>query len=100
MALWDGFPYTYDALTYMYDDSVKYAPLTHKFTGKERDAESGLDDFGARQYSSSMGRFLKPDPIFGSTDHTKNPQRWNEYSYVLNDPLAGGTPLTAFLIGS
>lgn len=36
--------------------------LAYKFTGKERDAESGLDYFGARYYSSSMGRFSSPDP--------------------------------------
>ena len=28
---------------------------TYKFTGKERDSESGLDNFGARYDSSSMG---------------------------------------------
>jgi RHS repeat-associated protein len=30
-------------------------------TGKERDAESGNDYFGARDYTSTMGRFLSPD---------------------------------------
>jgi RHS repeat-associated protein len=33
----------------------------YKFTGKERDAESGLDNFGARYYGSSVGRFMTPD---------------------------------------
>jgi RHS repeat-associated protein len=33
----------------------------YRFTGKERDAESGNDYFGARYYSSSMGRFMSPD---------------------------------------
>jgi RHS repeat-associated protein len=33
----------------------------HHFTGKERDAESGNDYFGARYYGSSMGRFMSPD---------------------------------------
>ena len=32
------------------------------FTGKERDAESGNDYFGARYYASTMGRFLQPRP--------------------------------------
>jgi RHS repeat-associated protein len=32
-----------------------------EFTDKELDAESGNDDFGARHYASSMGRFLSPD---------------------------------------
>jgi len=31
------------------------------FTGKERDAESGLDNFVARYYGSSLGRFMTPD---------------------------------------
>ena len=29
-----------------------------RYTGKERDAESGNDYFGARYYASSMGRFM------------------------------------------
>jgi RHS repeat-associated protein len=37
----------------------------YKFTGKERDAESGLDDFEARFYSSSIGRFMQVDEFSG-----------------------------------
>ena len=33
----------------------------YKFTGKERDTESNLDEFGARYYTSTMGRFMTPD---------------------------------------
>jgi len=44
-----------DAPAYSYD------ALAHKFTGKERDSESGLDEFGARYYGSSLGRFMTPD---------------------------------------
>jgi RHS repeat-associated protein len=36
-------------------------PNHYKFTGKERDPESGLDDFDARFYSSPFGRFMTPD---------------------------------------
>lgn len=35
----------------------------YKFTGKERDAESGYDAFGARYYSSIFGHFTSPDPM-------------------------------------
>ncbi len=35
------------------------------YTGKERDSESGLDDFGPRYYASSMGRFMSPDDVGG-----------------------------------
>lgn len=56
----------------------------YKFTGKERDSESGLDNFIARYESSSLGRFMSADPgpwIF------LNPQSYNGYSYGLNNPL-------------
>jgi len=57
-----------------------------KFTGKERDSESGLDNFGARYDSSSIGRFMSADQL-GPGQHPGNPQTWNLYSYVLNNPL-------------
>jgi RHS repeat-associated protein len=58
----------------------------YQFTGKERDSESGLDNFGARYYSSNLGRFMSPDP--DNTGATlQSPQSWNAYSYVLNNPL-------------
>jgi RHS repeat-associated protein len=62
------------------------------FTGKERDAESGNDYFGARYYASMMGRWLSPDwsakvmPVpYAKLD---NPQSLNLYSYVWSNPLA------------
>ena len=58
----------------------------YKFTGKERDSESGLDNFGARYDSSQFGRFMSPDPGNWGADPS-NPQSWNAYSYVLNNPL-------------
>jgi RHS repeat-associated protein len=59
----------------------------HEFTGKERDAESGNDYFGARYYASSMGRFSSPDPSGLYYADMTNPQSLNLYSYVLNNPL-------------
>ena len=58
----------------------------YKFTGKERDPESGLDNFGARFNASSMGRFMSPDPANIGVNRL-NPQSWNAYSYSLNNPL-------------
>jgi RHS repeat-associated protein len=60
-----------------------------QFTGKERDTESGLDDFGARYYSSAMGRFMSPDSFGG---HLEDPQTLNRYSYVGNNPLSRTDP--------
>jgi RHS repeat-associated protein len=74
----------------VYDDSVKYALLTHKFTGKERDAESGLDDFDARYYSSNLGRFVSADwsatPVPVPYADFNDPQSLNLYTYVRNLP--------------
>jgi RHS repeat-associated protein len=58
-----------------------------EFTGKERDSESGLDNFGARFDASSLGRFMSPDPKIMSIRHIVNPQKWNKYAYTLNNPL-------------
>jgi RHS repeat-associated protein len=59
-------------------------------TGKERDTESGNDYFEARYYSSSMGRFMSPDsPKYAEKT---NPQSWNLYAYVDNNPLSRTDP--------
>jgi RHS repeat-associated protein len=60
-------------------------PNTYKFTGKERDSESGLDNFGSRYNASTMGRFMTPDPLGG---HNEDPQTLNRYAYVRNNPLS------------
>jgi len=63
----------------------------YKFTGKERDAESGLDNFGARYDASSLGRFMTPDWAAKATavPYAKfgDPQTLNLYAYVENAPL-------------
>jgi RHS repeat-associated protein len=60
------------------------APTEHHFTGKERDSESGNDYFGARYYSSAMGRWMSPDP---GGPNPSNPQALNLYRYGFNNPL-------------
>lgn len=78
----------YDSMDYMpFGEQIAGATgSTHKFTGKERDAESNLDNFGARYNSSQLGRFMSPDPENYGANPT-NPQSWNMYAYVLNNPL-------------
>jgi RHS repeat-associated protein len=64
---------------------------TQRFTGKERDSESGLDYFGARYYGSALGRFTRPDPS-NTGANPANPQSWNGYAYVGNNPLGRVDP--------
>ncbi|MBL8235005.1 MAG: RHS repeat-associated core domain-containing protein [Bryobacterales bacterium] len=60
--------------------------VDEKFTGKERDAESGLDYFGARYMSAVQGRFTSPDePLVDQ--YAGDPQSWNLYTYGRNNPL-------------
>jgi len=82
----------------MYDGGAQHASFVYKFTGKERDSESGLDNFGARFDSSSMGRFMSPDS--GVDQHPKNPQSWNLYSYALNNPVVLFDPTGEYVCGS
>ena len=77
---------------------------TQRFTGKERDAETGLDYFGARYYSAAQGRFTSPDEFPGGIvdpftgqqvslpgplpyADISDPQTLNKYAYVRNSPL-------------
>jgi len=74
-------------LQFVNNDSNHY-----KFTGKERDTESGLDYFGARYYSNGLGRFITPDWAAKATAvpyvEFADPQSLNLYSYVRNVPTA------------
>lgn len=60
--------------------------VTEKFSGKERDAETGLDYFGARYLSAAQGRFTSADEPFAD-QYESDPQSWNLYSYGRNNPL-------------
>jgi RHS repeat-associated protein len=79
---------------------VTAGPNSYKFTGKERDSESGLDLMGARLYNNALGRFTKPDPLpwlqwqNGTAnderrfhEYISNPQNLGQYTYVVNNPL-------------
>jgi len=63
-----------------------------EFSGKERDAESQLDYFGARYYDRSQYRFISVDPQ-GIPDIASFGQQYcNLYSYCLNNPVIGMDP--------
>jgi RHS repeat-associated protein len=57
------------------------------FTGQQRDGETGLDYFLARYMSSAQGRFTSPDAPFAD-QVVGDPQSWNLYSYVRNNPMS------------
>ena len=61
-------------------------------SGKQRDAETGLDYFGARYFSGAQGRFITPDwsedPYALPYANLSNPQSLNLYAYAQNNPLS------------
>jgi RHS repeat-associated protein len=71
-------------------------PSPDFYTGKQRDQESNLDDFGARYFSSQWGRWMSPDwsasPSAVPYATLANPQSLNLYAYVGNDPVNGEDP--------
>src|SRR6267142_2035281 len=84
----------YDADFYPYGGERPYTNTcpqnNYKFEGKERDAETGNDDFGARYYSNRFGRWLSADwssvPVPVPYANLSNPQTLNLYAMVSDDP--------------
>jgi RHS repeat-associated protein len=89
----------------MYND-VAYAPYGEtyaqsgtadfSFTGMNEDVEQNanpatLYDFLAREYGI-QGRWPSPDPAGLLAVNPSNPQSWNRYAYMLNNPLAMTDP--------
>lgn len=60
--------------------------VRQKFTGYERDTETGLDFAEARYYYNNHGRFTAVDPLLAS-GKSADPQTFNRYAYTMNRPL-------------
>jgi RHS repeat-associated protein len=101
---------TYDADTLPFGSVVVFSGSSapsYEFAGMERDDQNSanLDYAMARYYDNRLGRFLIPDPLpwphwqNGGKDERKrfaefltNPQNFNMYSYVRNNPLSSVDP--------
>ena len=68
-----------------------WSPL--HFTGQDWDSESNLTHFMFRQLSMTEGRWTSPDPAGMGAVSPGDPQTWNRYSYVENNPLSATDPL-------
>jgi len=66
---------------------------TLHFTGKEGDTESNLTHFWFRQLSTTQGRWIMPDPVGMTAVNPADPQSWNRYTYVGNNPASAIDPL-------
>jgi RHS repeat-associated protein len=62
------------------------------FAGGFWDAENDGEHFGAREYENIHGSWLSPDPSGMAAVDISNPQTWNRYAYVLNNPVSFTDP--------
>jgi len=63
--------------------------VSRQFTGQVKDDETGLCYFNARYYDPLLGRFIQADTLIPALG---NPQSYNRYAYVLNNPLKYNDP--------
>jgi RHS repeat-associated protein len=77
--------YPFGSTSYQAVRSRTEAPKRYRYTGKERDEESGLYYHGARYYACWLGRWVSADPA-GMVDGP------NLYAYARDNPLVNTDP--------
>ena len=60
--------------------------VRQRYADLERDASTGLEHATFRKYEPWAGRWTSPDPYLGSMNPV-DPQSFNRYAYVQNDPV-------------
>jgi RHS repeat-associated protein len=84
----------YDGAYAPYGESYSETGTTDRdFTGQNQDTHSGLYDFMYREYHPVSGRWSSPDPAGLAAVDLTNPQSWNRYVYVMNNPIIFIDPL-------
>jgi RHS repeat-associated protein len=94
----DYLPFGEELLVGMGNGSIRSASqgytadcVRQRFDAYERDSETGLDFAEARYFGNVQGRFTSPDePLYDQIED--EPQSWNLYSYVRNNPLINIDP--------
>lgn len=84
----------YGSTTYSGTEGSLELPKRYRFTGKERDEETGLSYHGDRYYAPWLCRWISADPAGGMDG-------LNLYQYCLSNPVHqvdpnGGNPTTGF----
>ena len=77
--------FPYGSTSYQAVRSQTETAKRYRYTGKERDEESGLYYHGARYYAAWLGRWVSCDPL-GLVDGC------NIFSYVHNSPITASDP--------
>ncbi len=90
--IWTGtfMPFGYEVDPQTTDNNYKFALMERD---PEAGASQGLDHAEARHYFPPGGRWLAPDPAGLAAANPTNPQSWNRYAYVVNNPVNAVDPL-------
>ncbi len=67
------------------------------YAGHQNFNHAGIVHMKGRIYDPTLGRFLQPDPI---VEDDLNPQTWNRYTYVHNNPMTFTDPTGYVTAGS
>jgi len=74
-------------------DGMRFAGHWRDFLGAINvDNTEYIDYMHARHYDPYLGRFLSVDPSMDLKKTIRNPQMWNRYSYVVNNPIRYADP--------
>ncbi len=72
---------------------IQFTSSGNAWTVADNENQGGsLEDFTFRRYNPTQGRWISPDPAGLAAANPANPQSWNRYSYVLNNPLSFTDP--------
>jgi RHS repeat-associated protein len=77
---WESDYYPYGGTRVITSNLTNY----YQFTGYEKDFETNYYYAINRLQSPNLGRFFSPDRVPGTVE---DPQSWNRYGYVLNNPV-------------
>jgi RHS repeat-associated protein len=77
---------------------VSFTGMRGDIVGAQGNTTNGVYDFQAREYPYTQGRWLSPDPAGLAAVNFANPQTWNRYTYVANNPLFAVDPTGRFML--
>ena len=85
-------PYSDTAYSPFGEPYASSGAIDNSFTGQNQDTTAGLYDFLFREQDPNQTRWTSPDPAGLAAVDPTDPQSWNRYSYVLNNPLRAIDP--------
>jgi len=78
----------YDVAFAPFGEPYASPQVSNIFAGMEQIVATDEYETPNREYNTTQGRWITPDPAGLAAADPTNPQSWNRYAYVLNNPLS------------